>query len=81
MESAIAKLRECLFQQDINSFIQEAMNILEVMSTNINNLTQDETIIYNEYVKQLGMFLSNSDYLAVADILKYELVPLFGKRR
>jgi hypothetical protein len=80
MKYNIEKLREYLFKQEINSFIQVAMEILEDMGKKINTLTPNELLLYDEQVKKLGLFLSNGDYLAVSDVLKYELAPLFEKR-
>ncbi|WZL73741.1 hypothetical protein QBE52_03115 [Clostridiaceae bacterium 35-E11] len=74
------KLRDHLFKQEKEAFLQEAMFMLEDMGKRLNDLTEKEILEYNSFIKILGEYLSNGDYLTVSDILKYELIPLFEKK-
>lgn len=77
MELEIIKLREFLFKQEKNNFIQGMMLVLENMSEKVNAFTQEEILYYNSNLQNISIFMSKCDYLAIADILKYELLPLF----
>jgi len=54
--------------------------MLENMGQRLDALSDQEVAFYHESVKDLGILLSQGDYLTVSDMLKYELIPLFEKR-
>lgn len=80
MVNDINTLRTYLFAQDMENVMNQAMIVLEKMGNKINLLSQEEISYYRYYVNEIGSFLSKGDYLAVTDIIKYELFPLFKEK-
>ncbi|WP_054693841.1 hypothetical protein [Syntrophomonas palmitatica] len=63
--------------QDIPLQVVDFFNeLIEKQAININDIYQVQT--YNRLMKNSLEAMQNMDYLLLADILEYELKPIFG---
>lgn len=77
MKEIVDELRFYLFQQDKQKTVEKILECIETMSKNLNTLSQDDFSEYSFYMKQVEMFFGRGDYLAVSDVIKYDILPLF----
>lgn len=77
MKEIVDELRFHLFQQDKQKTIEKILECIETMSKNLSTLSQDNFSEYSFYMKQVEMFFGRGDYLAVSDVIKYDILPLF----
>lgn len=72
--------RIALFKQQKQNVLSLFIESLEEMSSRYNNLDEKSKIAYAKYITVLNKCFSNGDFLAVSDIIKFNLLPLFVKR-
>jgi hypothetical protein len=80
LEASVADIRDRIFSYDIVNLQNEVLVLVEEVYSQTNNLSNEELNYANDILNYLMAALSNKDYLALGDILKYELLPLISER-
>jgi hypothetical protein len=79
LEASVATIRDRIFSYSIDNLQNEVLVLVEEVYSQTNNLSNEELTYANDILNYLMAALSNKDYLALGDILKYELLPLISE--
>ncbi|MBI9014612.1 MAG: hypothetical protein JEZ08_20405 [Clostridiales bacterium] len=78
MKDTIIKIRKAIFNQNKQNVIELIIESLEEMSMMLDKLNDSEIRDYMNYLEQVNQFFVKSDFLAVSDVLLFEMMPIFG---
>ncbi len=78
MKDTIMKIREAVYAQNKQSVIEQIIKSLEEMSMMLDRLNNSEMKNYMNYLEQANQFFIKSDFLAVSDILLFDMLPIFS---
>lgn len=77
MQETVKELRHYLFKQDKQKTIESIISNIEIMSKKLEFLSPKELTEYEICMKDIECLFGRGDYLAVSDVIKYELLPIF----
>ncbi|NMB96574.1 MAG: hypothetical protein GYA02_08175 [Clostridiaceae bacterium] len=72
----IDNIIETIFECNFNIVVQNTLKIVEYIDQNIVFSNEENRETWKQIIYYLTIGLENKDYLAVGDILKYELKPM-----
>lgn len=77
MKDTILQVRKAIFEQNKSKTIDMIIKSIEQMSTHLDELDSNSKLEYMNAINLLNEYFVMGDLLAVSDLLKFELLPLF----
>jgi hypothetical protein len=74
----VEKIEGSIFSYDINKLSESMPLLINEVSNLMVYLNEKEVNLLNEILNYIYTSMGNKDYLLLADILHYELIPLFS---
>lgn len=80
MKESIAIIRKLLFKHEITLFFDEIILLLENLKLKSIYLSDLELNLFHDLMESINNFIRKNDFLAVVDIIEFELLPIFEKK-
>ena len=77
----IDEIRDSVFKYEIREAVDNTIKLLEKIESISTQFSDEYKIKYSEIIKYIFASIENKDYLALSDILKFELEPLLVNGR
>ena len=71
----VEKIEEKIFNYNFNAVQTNINKVIESIYPYIDDINENRRNTINQVLNYINIALENSDYLFLADVLRYELVP------
>jgi hypothetical protein len=75
----ISLIENCAFSHDVKGLTEGIADLSGEIDNMLPLLNEEEIKLLNEILNYINTGIGNKDYILVADMLRYELIPLISK--